>query len=74
MFEPPLRMMKRLFAIPASQAVCERALWHLRRILLPYPTNMRPALALAKLQAVISFDYANQSNYENEPHSYGPDE
>jgi hypothetical protein len=55
-FSPLLTIMKRLFAIPASQAVCERALWHLRRILLPSSVNTRPALALAKLQGVMSFD------------------
>jgi hypothetical protein len=49
-------------------------MWYLHRILLPYSTNMRPALALAKLQAVISFHYGDQSNYQNEPHAYGPDE
>jgi hypothetical protein len=35
---------------------------------------MRPALALAKLQAVISFDYGDHSNYEKEHHYYGLDE
>jgi hypothetical protein len=30
MFTPWLIIMQRLFAIPASQAICERALWQLR--------------------------------------------
>jgi hypothetical protein len=59
MFTPLLTIMQRLFAIPASQAVCERALWRLRRILLPFSVNTSPALALAKLQGVVSFDHTS---------------
>jgi hypothetical protein len=55
MFTPLLTIMQRLFAIPASQAFCERGLWHLRRILLPFSVNTGPALALTKLQAQVSF-------------------
>jgi hypothetical protein len=59
MFAPLFTIMERLFAISASQAACERALWHLRRILLPFSVSTRPALALAQLQGLI---YVNQSN------------
>jgi hypothetical protein len=74
MFDPLLDILTRLFAIPASEAVCERALWHLRRILLPYSLNTTPELALAKLQGVITFDYGDPSNYRNDVFNYGPTE
>jgi hypothetical protein len=61
MFAPLLTIMQRLFAIPANQAVCERALWHFRRIFLPFSVNITPALALAKPQGVISFNQTNDS-------------
>jgi hypothetical protein len=54
LFKPLLTIMERLFAIPSSQAFCERALWHLRRILLPSSLNTGPDLTLARLQAVLS--------------------
>jgi hypothetical protein len=74
MFSPLLDILMRLFAIPASQAVCERALWHLRRILLPFSLKTSPALALAKLQGVITFDYGNPSDYRNDVFHYGPND
>jgi hypothetical protein len=55
LFTPLLTIMERLFAIPASQAFCERALRHLRRLFLPSSLNTGPDLTLARLQAVVSF-------------------
>jgi hypothetical protein len=55
LFTPLLTIMERLFAIPASQAFCERALWHLPRLIRPSSLNTCPDLALARLHSVVSF-------------------
>jgi hypothetical protein len=49
LFTPLLTIMERLFAIPASQAFCERALWHLRRLHPPSSLKTGPDLTLARL-------------------------
>jgi hypothetical protein len=46
--------MERPFAIPASQAFCERTLRHFRGILLPSSLNTGPDLTLTGLQAGLS--------------------
>jgi hypothetical protein len=55
LFTPLLTITERLFAIPASQAFCGRALWHFRRLLLPSSLNTGPGLTRTGLQAVVSF-------------------
>jgi hypothetical protein len=48
-----LGTIQRLLSIPASEATCERALWHLRRVLLPSAMKSSEQLVLTRLRAIM---------------------
>jgi hypothetical protein len=43
-----------LLSIPASEAACERVLWHLRRAMYPYCMGASESLLLTRVRAIVS--------------------
>jgi hypothetical protein len=48
------QVVERLLIIPASEATCERAIWHLRRIMHPCCMGSSDGLILTRLRAIMS--------------------